>query len=690
MELLAMGSVCLLADFSISGVLYIVLGLGLVIFFHELGHFAVAKWCDVHVERFSIGLGPILWSRKKGETEYALSAIPFGGYVKMLGQDDMDPSQLTNEEIAQDPRAYSAKPVYQRMAIISAGVIMNVLTAVLFFAVALGIGIRSSPPEIGHVQVGMPAWSAGLELGDTITRIDGKPVKEYFDIARRVALSTGEKITVEGFHADKRTFKRDIVPSGKGTRRMIGVPPIDGLQLAKVENDLPPFLQGSAAARAETAFQTGDVIRRVDGQEVSSYVELARILSEKRASAVTIEVARGASADENQRSQKQETQPVDEQLVAIKLEPEKFRSLGLRLDIGRIVAIKRGSPAEKEGLKVGDKIIGVDGKSVGNDVDPLRLPGMFAERRGQQVKITISREVEGGQPKTGEIVLVPEDRPGWTDYRDHPSGDETPLAIPAIGAAFHLIPQVLSVEPNGPCADLVKPGDFIKSMNLVLPEGEPTDGLSASGKPIEYVFKHEDKDQAKEKNFTSAFWTMQIARTRSVELTVERAGEDKTVTVTPKAVDDWYVPYRGMLLAPKAMIVKSSSPLAAVGDGVRSTLSTVGEIYLTLRNLFAGRLSFKELRGPVGIATIGYQFAKAGIPDLCMFLGMLSVNLAILNFLPIPVLDGGHMVFLTWEAVTRRKPSEKVVIAATYLGVAFLLLLMVTVLWLDLFYHRAS
>ncbi len=107
-----------LAAFSIEAllskagsVLLVAIGIGLVIFFHELGHFAVAKWCDVYVERFSIGFGPILWSRKYGETEYALSAIPFGGYVKMLGQDDLDPSQLTSEELAKDPRSYMAKPV---------------------------------------------------------------------------------------------------------------------------------------------------------------------------------------------------------------------------------------------------------------------------------------------------------------------------------------------------------------------------------------------------------------------------------------------------------------------------------------------------------------------------------------------------------------------------------------------------
>ncbi|MCA9014399.1 MAG: site-2 protease family protein, partial [Planctomycetaceae bacterium] len=93
---------------KITNIALVALGLGLVIFFHELGHFAVAKWCDVKVERFSIGFGPIIYSFKYRETEYALSIIPFGGYVKMLGQDDVDPSQLTSEEIALDPRSYSA------------------------------------------------------------------------------------------------------------------------------------------------------------------------------------------------------------------------------------------------------------------------------------------------------------------------------------------------------------------------------------------------------------------------------------------------------------------------------------------------------------------------------------------------------------------------------------------------------
>ena len=155
-------------------VLIVAAGLGLVIFVHELGHFLVAKWCGVYVERFSIGLMQPIFSKKWGETEYAIGWLPFGGYVKMLGQDDMDPGQMTDEEVSQDPRSYSAKSVPQRMAIISAGVIMNVITAVFFFAIAFGSGIDTTDRVVGSVQVGMPAWEEGVQPGDTLTGINGE------------------------------------------------------------------------------------------------------------------------------------------------------------------------------------------------------------------------------------------------------------------------------------------------------------------------------------------------------------------------------------------------------------------------------------------------------------------------------------------------------------------------------------
>ncbi len=209
-----------------ESVLIVAIGIGLVIFFHELGHFAVAKWCDVLVERFSIGFGPVIWSRKYGETEYALSAIPFGGYVKMLGQDDLDPSQMTSEELAKHPRSYMAKPVAQRMAIISAGVTMNIITGVMFYAVAFGHGIETLPSRVGSLVPGFPAWTqGGLQPGDRITSIDGRSTTTFDDINRAIALSSGP-INVRGTHMDDKTFEFQLEPNmSDGRRMMIGVTP---------------------------------------------------------------------------------------------------------------------------------------------------------------------------------------------------------------------------------------------------------------------------------------------------------------------------------------------------------------------------------------------------------------------------------------------------------------------------------
>ena len=131
---------------------------------------------------------------KWGETEYVLSIVPFGGYVKMLGQDDIDPSQLTSDEIAEDPRSYSAKNVPQRMAIISAGVIMNLITGLLFFACAYGLGVGTEQPIVGLVQVGLPAWEAGMEPGDRIRRINGDTISSFEDIILSVALAPSQRL----------------------------------------------------------------------------------------------------------------------------------------------------------------------------------------------------------------------------------------------------------------------------------------------------------------------------------------------------------------------------------------------------------------------------------------------------------------------------------------------------------------
>lgn len=148
-------------DINVARLLATLVVLGLVIFVHELGHFLVARWAGVRVDRFAIGFGPALFSIRHGETEYALCLIPLGGYVRMLGQTDTPEV----EEQTDDERSYQNKSVGARMAIISAGVVMNILFGFACFAVAYQIGVDYQPAVIGTTIPALPAWKAGISGG---------------------------------------------------------------------------------------------------------------------------------------------------------------------------------------------------------------------------------------------------------------------------------------------------------------------------------------------------------------------------------------------------------------------------------------------------------------------------------------------------------------------------------------------
>ncbi len=168
------------------GMLISLLILSFLIFFHELGHFLAARLFGVRVERFSIGFGKVVLSKTVAGTEYALSAIPLGGYVKMKGQDDTDPTK-----ISLDPDSYNVKPPWQRIVILLAGPFFNfILAYFLYFAIAL-IGANALKPTVGSVQPGSPAEQAGLKKGDTIVAIDDEPVKVWDDLSKKISSSHG-------------------------------------------------------------------------------------------------------------------------------------------------------------------------------------------------------------------------------------------------------------------------------------------------------------------------------------------------------------------------------------------------------------------------------------------------------------------------------------------------------------------
>lgn len=646
-------------------------GLGMVIFFHELGHFAVAKWCNVNVERFSIGFGPVLLSWKWGETEYALSLIPFGGYVKMLGQDDADPSQLTNEEIAQDPRSYLAKNVWQRMAIISAGVTMNIITAVFFVGGAYMIGHETFPNIIGEVRPGMPAWKAGLQPDDVIERINGRRILTFEDVRLNVALSS-PPLEIEGRHHDGSPLNLTILPEQTSSHPQIGVLNTRSLKVGQPTPKFPFVFPGSVAETAEPPFQAGDLVETVNGEPVKTFWELRQTLARQEGGAVKLGVTRADGSKET-----------------IVLKNNSFRTLGLSMDAGRVAALQAGSPAQSAGLQEGDKLVKVDGKDIGKEIDPLKLPNLFASLHGKDVEVTVTRQPKDGAPETVNLKIRPTNLPGWIDQ---PNYEGESISIPSIGASFHTIPVVLAVEPGSPAAEegiTVKEGGAIikvKRVELFMPP-ELVKGETKTRDPL-VINLDDPKIAAKSNNWGYAFWAMQEFPNCKVRLTLVEDQKERKVELTPKLDPSWPLPViQGLRMEQLEMEQKANSLGDAWMMSTNYTRNAAMNIYLTLRSLFTGRVSAKELHGPIGIATAAVTIVQHGLSPLLLFLGFLSINLAVLNFLPIPVLDGGHMVFLMWEAVTRRRPSERIMIGATYVGMFFLLSLMAFVLYLDIFVH---
>lgn len=656
---------------TIKSILYVALGLGLVIFIHELGHFAVAKWCDVYVEGFSVGFGPAIWSKKYGETVYAIRALPLGGFVKMLGQDDANPSEMTDESIADDPRSYTAKTVPQRMAIISAGVIMNVISGTMFFGLAYFWGVTDVPSIVGLVQNGGPAYQEGILSGDEIKTINGKDVTLFNSIMRNTVFSGSKPLEITGLHADGTEFSKTIYPKRGEKRKKIGVGPPASLKLAPASSSAEDkkssmsVAKNTAVSKATPPFEALDKIVKVDGTAVEKYAQLEMILASKPSEELVFEVERKGSEDTTD-------------TVEITVPPQPFRTLGLWMEIGRVHSIREGSPADVGGLKAGDKIIRVDSTDVGKELNPLRLPDYFSDKAGQEVVVTVKREESGSGDETIDLTITPTDRPAWIEQTPIPN---TPMTVPSIGIAYHLIRTVLKVEPDSPAAGKIKEGTRIKEVSFVAKK----DAKGDAAKSKKVTFKLSEK----ENNWAFVFWKMQTLITHDIELVVEEGSEEsKTIVLTPQESEDWFLPIRGLSTQVLLVEVQADSFGDAVTMGLDRAYNSGVEVFLTLKSLFSGEVSYKELHGPIGIASIAYQQAERGIPALLLFMGFISINLAVINFLPIPVLDGGHMVFLMWEGITRKKPSEKVVIAATLTGLAFVLGLMLTVVYLDIFEHK--
>ena len=188
----------------------LIIVLGVLIFFHELGHFLVARLLGVGVEKFSLGFGPKLVGKTIGITEYRISAIPLGGYVKMVGESpdsELDPSDI--------PVSFTHKHVFKRILIVAAGPLFNILLAlIIFFGIFQISGLLILKPGIGDVNEGTPAYMAGLKKDDLVVSIDGVDISSWEDMANAIMASKGKALAISVLRGDT-ILTKDVAPEVK-------------------------------------------------------------------------------------------------------------------------------------------------------------------------------------------------------------------------------------------------------------------------------------------------------------------------------------------------------------------------------------------------------------------------------------------------------------------------------------------
>jgi membrane-associated protease RseP (regulator of RpoE activity) len=762
------------------------IGLGFVIFLHELGHFAVAKWCDVHVEAFSLGFGPAIpgLSFRRGETLYKIAWIPLGGYVKMVGEGS------ETEEDDDNPRSFKNKTVGQRMAIISAGVVMNVILGCVCFILAYHGGVKQSPAVVGLVEPGSPAWKHGMRSGQVIKHIGDVDNPYFEDLLFVVMLSReGQEfrtvVAWPGPGEQERTFYITPRRDANDSKPVIGIAPPSTTQVATKQysrrGKFPPAYGPAGAARAlvlhpgDVAVATSDPnnskqmnllpVLKAAGTERTDYDALCQRFLELAGSPIMVEVRRAdggtakveldASGIEygdvivgttdprqtgaydpyktadldpdprpgadhpdffefNRRMRLLAGKPVvllirrhgekeSSAPVAVLVPPAFHQGIsGLHMKMGKVKAVRGGSAAENAGVQPGDRIIGVElthekqtlrvVRQLSKDklpdgteekpLDSVRLPfdlrQWVGDRVGVQATITVARDNaqqhRDDDPKRLPPVTWESD---WRFDRELPLALAAPQSIPELGVAYQIDTLVDKVDPGTPAAAQLREFDEILAVSF---KEASRDNGDKWGTELELYQKKNEREP----------WWANVAAIyedpdiKAIKLKVRRGTEEQEVELDLTPDPTWPMTERGLRLMPDQRLQKADGPLQAVGIGVTRTYQMIVKTYMSLSSMITGRVSaVKNLRGPISIAQAAFDIAGEGFSQFMFFLAIISVNLAVINFLPIPVLDGGHMVFLIYEKLRGRPATEQVRLAFTYVGLLLILSLMAFVIYLD-------
>ena len=670
--------------------LMVVFGLGFVIFIHELGHFLLAKWNGVKVEKFAIGFdikGLKLYSKTVGETEYVLGAIPLGGYVKMLGEEPPpageDPD--AGPVMSRDPRAYHNRPVGARMAIITAGVLMNLLFGLLCFTYVYMRGKPDQPPVIGSVEAGRPGYLAGLRPNDRIVAVDGNPVESFSQIIQATVFSGPKQVLHldvlrDGADAPVRV---EVMPRKLegGIAPSLGISSAAGLELDPDRPYVPPAGGESKDSTPGQPLIGGRAIVAAGPagaplEPVETRADFDRIAAAHRQTPLVVEAewSPDATAQDGPKS------------VTATIPPSRFLDLGLRLDAGPIVAVRPGSPAEDAGLRRGERIVGVVGV---DEYDPMKLPDLAYDRAlaGETLELEVEATPAeaGASPRRRTVAIRPDATTPWTEER---VGQAEPLEVPGLGLAFAVVPVVRGVRPGSPAEAVgVQEGDRLLALTI---NAAPRGAKKPDRQRIE-VGSGRETDPAASASWPFLFDSLQALPLRPIELSIARGaiGSEKERTlnfdVTLAPDDEWYTPGRGLAFLSLTTITPPMALPSALRSGFDETVDNVTSVYYMIRGLIQRRLGADAVGGPIPIFDMGRKMASLGLDAFLPFLGMLSVNLAVINFLPIPPLDGGQFFLLLAEKLRGRPLPDRYVGPITFAGLVLLLALILVVNLKDVF-----
>ncbi len=536
---------------GLSAIIPFIVLLGLLIFVHELGHFLVAKFFGVRVEVFSLGFGKKILKYKKGDTTYCLSLIPLGGYVKMFG-DEM------NAEIsaADKPYSFTHKPVFQRIAVVLAGPMMNFFFAILIFFIVAMMGEQMRAPVVGDISTDTPAYQMGFRSGDKIIKAGGQSLQTWDQFVKLMTVNHGQSLQVEVQRdgSDQMatlqvTPKLAPNPNILSTDDSIG--DIEGLSTTSKASVIG-VRSGSVAAKA--GLQTGDIIKTISGQKVSHFRELENIFVSLQGQPISVEVERFPSAE-----------ATSSKTLKFEIPKTPFASLGsLGVETADLYLAKivDGSPAQAAGLKEGDRILQV------NQTSPKKWEDVLATVKAFNGDGVIVFDVErGGEKKHFEIT-----------------------------------PRMTS------------------QMN-------------------------------------------------------SQGGEEKRFTI---GIMPWVFP-----AAPDVTLVKAGSVGAGLSRGFEKTIDISKMTVVSFLRLIQAKISPKSIGGVISIGQAASETYKMGISQFLQMMAVISINLFILNLLPVPVLDGGHLLFYAIEALRGAPVSMRKMEIAQQIGLVVLMSLMVFALFND-------